>query len=281
MTDKPVAFITGASEGLGKYLALECARRRMNLVLVALPNSNLESLASFIRRNCGVQVWVFEKDLCAEESCVEIYEAVKEQGLTVNILINNAGIGGTFSFQQRSMQYYNTLLRLNVVALTTLTSLFLDDLRQSKPAFILNVSSMAGLIPLPKKSVYGGSKAYVLGFSKSLRRELKHERISVSVLCPGAMNTTWQLMVLHRMGSWLSRQSVVEPCDVARIAIRQLLRGKEVIVPGWWNRCFLVWNRIFPKWFKNRLADYAVRKAPPPSADIVPAPPALQPVAVA
>jgi short-subunit dehydrogenase len=138
---------------------------------------------------------------------------------------------------------------------------------------------MAGLIPLPGKSVYGGSKAYVVGFSKSLRRELKYDKISVSVLCPGAMNTTWQLMVLHRtIGSWLSRQSVVEPCDAARIAIQQLLRGKEVIVPGAWNRCFLVWNRIFPKWFKNHLADYVARKTPQTIEAVVPMEPMLQPI---
>src|SRR6476659_4528149 len=98
MINAPLALITGASKGLGKYLALECAQRNINLVLVALPNSKLHSLGHYISHNYGVQVWTFEKDLCAEGSCAEIYETVKAQGLTISMLINNAGMGCTYFF---------------------------------------------------------------------------------------------------------------------------------------------------------------------------------------
>jgi short-subunit dehydrogenase len=264
MKKGPVALITGASEGLGKYLALECASRGMHLVLVALPHSNLLSLARYISSTYGVQVWAFEKDLSHEENCTALYHAVKAHGISINILINNVGMGGIFFFDERGTEYYNTLIRLNAMAPMILTRLFLDDLRKSAPAFILNVSSIAGIFHPPKKSVYSGTKAFLMGFSKSLRRELKHEGISVSVLCPGAMNTSWQLMVLNRtMGSWLSRQSVLYPCEVATVAIDKMLAGKDVIVPGWWNRCFIVWSKIFPKWATEYLTQYAMRKAPP------------------
>jgi uncharacterized protein len=260
----PVVLITGASEGLGKYLALECASRGMHLVLVALPHSNLMRLAHYISSNYGVQVWAFEKDLSHEENCTALYHAVKAQGITISMLINNVGIGGVFFFDERSTEYYNTLVRLNAMAPMILTHLFLDDLRKNTPAFILNVSSMAGIFHPPKKSVYSGTKAFLMGFSKSLRRELKREGISVSVLCPGAMNTSWQLIVQNRtMNSWLSRQSVLYPCQVATIAIDKMLARKDVIIPGWWNRCFIVWSKIFPKWAKEYLTQYAMRKTPP------------------
>src|SRR6476469_6025345 len=102
MTNKQTALITGASEGLGKYVALECARRGMQLVLVALPHSGLHTLAQYLRTTFGVSVWAFEKDLCAEDSPIELYTAIKKAGLTINVLINNAGMGGIFSFGQRS-----------------------------------------------------------------------------------------------------------------------------------------------------------------------------------
>ena len=275
MKKTPVALITGASEGLGKHLALECARRHMNLVLVALPDSHLQSLARYISYNYGVHVWAFEKDLCAEASCAELYEAVKAEGITISILINNAGMGGTFFFGQRSTEYYNTLIRLNVVAATLLTRLFLDDLKAEAPSFILNVSSLAGILHPPKKGVYGGTKAFLLAFSKSLRRELKEDKISVSVLCPGSMNTTWQLMLQNRiMDSWIARQSVLYPCVVARMAIAKMLAGKGVIVPGRWNRCFLVWNSFFPNRIKDLLSAYVMRKASP----VVPGTAAIEPV---
>lgn len=261
---KHIALITGASEGLGKYLALECAHRGMHLVLVALPHSNLGSLARYISYNYGVQVWTFEKDLSHEANCTALYEAVKAQGITISILINNAGIGGVFPFEERGHEYYNTLIRLNAMAPTILTRLFFNDLRKSKPAFILNVSSMAGIFHPPKKCVYSGTKAFLVGFSKSLRRELQGDGISVSVLCPSGMHTSWQLMIQNRtMGSWLSRQSVQYPCEVAKIAMAKLLAGKDVIIPGWWNRVFIVWNAFFPKWAKEYLTQYAMRKTPP------------------
>jgi uncharacterized protein len=264
MINKPLALITGASEGLGKYLALECAQRNINLVLVALPGSKLHNLAHYITYNYGVQVWAFEKDLCAEGSCTEIYDAVKAQGLTISMLINNAGMGCTKYFDECDMTLYDQMIYLNIMTTTTLTHLFLNDLKQSNPAFLLNVGSLAGLMPTDRKSVYSSSKAYVITFSKILRSELKQHNVSVSVLCPGGMNTSWQRTVQHRIvGAWLFRNSILDPCDVARITLTQLLAGKAMIIPGWWNQFFLACNRALPKWFINHYTSKAMRNAPP------------------
>ena len=93
MCSKAYTLITGASEGFGKSLALECASRKMNLILVALPGPELYNLADFIKRNYGVVVIPFEKDLSVEENCLQLFNEIEALQVPVNMLINNAGIG--------------------------------------------------------------------------------------------------------------------------------------------------------------------------------------------
>ena len=131
-------LITGASEGFGKALAIECAGRNMNLILVALPGPELHSLTGFIKRNYHVEVIAIEKDLCKDESCMELYTRIRELDLQVNMLINNAGIGSTGLFEEGSPGLYEKQIRLNVLATTMLTRLFLKILN----ATVIPISSM-------------------------------------------------------------------------------------------------------------------------------------------
>jgi uncharacterized protein len=251
------ALITGASEGLGKFLVIECASRQMNLVLVALPGSGLPGLADYLVRRFHIGVVCIETDLSEESSCYEIYEKVKSEGISISVLINNAGIGGTFCVDEKDPGYYTKLISLNVTAPTLLCRLFLWDLKRNAPSYIMNVGSLAGIFSLPNKQVYGGTKSYLVSFSKSLRKELKKDQVSVSVLCPGGMNTSWRLTMENRMmGTWISRQSVMEPSDVAAIGIRKMLEGKQLIITGFWNRCFLFLDRVAPETIKQGLMNY-------------------------
>jgi short-subunit dehydrogenase len=257
-------LVTGASEGLGKFLALECARREHNLVLVALPGSGLQRLVAYINKHYRVKVVCMEKDLSTEKSCFELYAALREMGIHINCLINNAGIGGSFGFDEKDSHFYAQQIGVNVTAPTVLTRLLVADLRRYAPSHILNISSMAGFFALPTKHVYGATKSYLLSFSRSLHRDLKEDNISVSVVCPGGIDTRWQLMMEHRMdSSWLCRQSIMHPAAVARIAIDGMLKNKEVIVPGIWNKVFLLWSKIFPGWLMNRLTRYQMKKLKP------------------
>jgi short-subunit dehydrogenase len=258
---KKFALITGASEGLGKFLSIECAMRKMDLLLVALPGSNLESIARYIRNGYGVDVVCHETNLSEEKNCHHLYHWVKEQGISISVLINNAGMGGTFFFDERSPEYYSTLISLNVLSPTLLCRLFLEDLKKNAPSFVMNVGSLAGIFHLPQKQVYGGTKSYLLAFSKSLRKELKKDKVSVSVLCPGGMNTYWRLMMENRTtGTWVSRQSIMEPSEVAAISIRKLFEKKGIIIPGLWNRSFLFWNKLFPSQVKDCLVEYQMAR---------------------
>jgi len=203
-----------------------------------------------------------EIDLSEEKNCYELYRKIKDESISISVLINNAGIGGTFPFDEKEAGYYSKVISLNVITPTILCRLFLPDLKNNAPSFIMNVSSLAGIFNLPHKQVYGATKSYLLSFSKSLRKELRTHNISVSVLCPGGMNTYWRLTMENRMmRTWISRQSVMEPSHVAAIGINKMIDRKELIITGFWNRCFLLWNQLFPKRIKDGLMNYQMNKS--------------------
>jgi uncharacterized protein len=256
-------LITGASEGLGKALAIECATRSMNLILVALPAPALFSLANLIKGNYPVQVICIGKDLCKDESCIELYEEVTALNLPVNMLINNAGIGSTVLFEEGSPGLYEKQIRLNVLATTLLTRLFLKTLQRNSHSYILNVGSMASFFYLPKKQVYGATKSFIYFFSKSLRKELGKSNVHVSVLCPGGMNTNLALTLMNKTGNCLSRLSVMNPEEVVPVAIDGLLRGKEVIIPGKLNNFFMLLDKVLPEVIKRIITSRGMKKLNP------------------
>ena len=253
MNKKKYTLITGASEGFGKALAIECASRKMNLILVALPGPEIYYLADFIIRNYEVDVIAIEKDLSIEENCIQVFTQVKEFNLSVNMLINNAGLGSTMLFSEGNIAFYQKQIKLNILATTLLTHLFLDMLKTHGPSYILNVGSLSSYFFLPKKQVYGATKCFIYCFSKCLRSEFKKEEISISVICPGNMNTNISVTQLLKTSNWISRQSVMNPEEVAPIAINGLLDHREVIIPGRLNKIFLLLNKLLPSIIKKMI----------------------------
>lgn len=256
-------LITGASEGLGKALALECAHRKMNLILVALPGPTLYPLADLIRRNYCVDVIAIEKDLCKEHSCTALFNEVSELNLQVNILINNAGTGSTLLFEEGNIKLYERQIKLNVLATTVVARLFFETLKRNNNSYILNVGSMASFFYLPKKTVYGATKSFIYFLSKTLRKEMKRYNIHVSILCPGAMNTNLPLILMYKTGNYLSRISVMDPEKVAQVAINGLLKNKELIIPGRLNKCFMLLDKVLPAFIKRILTNSSMQKMNP------------------
>jgi uncharacterized protein len=252
--------ITGASEGFGKALALECASRKMNLVLVALPGSGLANLADFLEKNYGITVYSFEHDLSRKEECYRFYDEVKQLNIRVNMLINNAGIGGTHFFDEQESEFYYRQIELNVVAPTLLSHLFLEELKKNSPAYILNVSSLASFFYLPQKQVYGATKSYLRYFSTSLRHELRGKNIFVSTICPGGMNTNLRLTKQHLTQRGIGRWSIMYPDVVANIAVDKLLKNKPIIIPGFWNKIFILLDKILPGWMKNIIMERKMKQ---------------------
>jgi short-subunit dehydrogenase len=263
MNTNSYTLITGASDGFGKALAIECARRKMNLILVALPGPELYYLADFIERNFNVDVKAIEKDLTKENDCYDLHLQILDAGLKVNILINNAGIGNTQIFIETLPELFKQQIKLNVLATTLLTSLFIPDLKQNGPSYILNVGSLCSFFYLPQKQVYGATKSFIYFFSKSLRRELKRENISVSVVCPGGMNTNFRVSLINRNTNLLSRISILNPEQVAPIVIDKMIKGKEVIIPGIVNRFSMLLDKLLPAFAKKMFTEKLMRDLKP------------------
>ncbi len=244
-------LITGASSGIGKALAEACARRGMNLALVALPGAELSETADYLRYTYHVKVYHLGVDLTQAEACEEVLEWINQHHLPVNMLINNAGIGCTGAFETFSSEFYFKQIQLNVVALTLLTRLMFSELKKHPKAYIFNVGSLSGFFSVPFKDVYAATKAFVISFSESLRHELQDTGIHVSVLCPGGVNSNAETAKRLKHHGWFAQASALTCEQVAEEAIEKLLQKESVVIPGRWNRLLMMLDKIVPAFITN------------------------------
>ncbi len=248
MSDKQTdyALVTGASQGIGRCLAEECAKRGINLVLAALPDSRLEDVAKSLKAQYGVEVCYQEMDLTENDNPLKLHQWVQDQELNISFLFNNAGTSYFSTFDLSTLKENERVIKLNVEALTQMTNLFLPDLKKQKKSYLLNVASLAGFFPMPCKAVYAASKSYVLNFTRAIRQELKGSSVSVSVLCPGGVYTSTSTQEVIKSQGFYGRISSYTPAYVAKMAVRQLLRGRAVIASGWMNTVFRVVTSVVP-----------------------------------
>ncbi len=122
---------------------------------------------------------------------------------------------------------------------------------------------MASFFALPKKQVYGATKAYLTSFSKSLNKELKKDNISITTICPGGLNTTTRLCYQNRILSFISRESILNPEDASKIAINAMLKKKILVVPGFINKCLMVFDKLLPEFIKDIVTNREINKLPP------------------
>lgn len=242
------ALITGASMGLGKALAQECARRGMDLFLVALPDSGLPALAEELGREHGIEAEWLEGDLTETSTLERLRDRVEAGG--VDLLVNNAGIGTPGHFLDHSLEYHEATIELNALSLVRLVRLFLPDLR-SRNAAILNVASLGAFFPMPTMPIYAATKSFVLHFSLALREELGGE-VGVSVLCPNAIRTTEDVnRYIDNLGP-IARGACFTPECIARYALDGVARNKAVIVPGAINQVVAFLSQVVPRALINR-----------------------------
>ncbi|HEY0055682.1 MAG TPA: SDR family NAD(P)-dependent oxidoreductase [Pedobacter sp.] len=245
------ALITGASEGLGKSFAFELAGRNINLVLVSLPGSGLHDLAKFIRLNLNVEVTCLELDLTVTENYSNIFEALKCRGIVADILINNAGIGNWSWFEDKDNNFYKTQIDLNITSTVLLTRLFLDHIDKKCKSFILNVGSLGSRFVVPKKLVYGATKSFISYFTRCLQIEQTGSNTSVSLLSPGGINTKPELLVLNHTLTGISKATILEPEEVAKVAIDGLFKGRKEIIPGAINKILVILDNLLPASLKE------------------------------
>ncbi|MBB5396484.1 SDR family oxidoreductase [Mucilaginibacter sp. AK015] len=247
------AIVTGASEGLGKAFAIELAKRNINLVLAALPGPGLDNLAKYLVKNFEIRADVLETDLTNTDSCHQIFTYLTEHRITAHMLINNAGIGNWDWFTDKGTAFYKKQIDLNITAPVLLTRLFLDQVDVTITSYILNVGSMGGKFIVPRKQVYGASKAFISYFTKCMQLELAGTNVKMSLLSPGGINTKPELLVLNQQLKGIAKATIFEAEDIARIAIDGLFKGKQEIVPGAANKFLVALNSLLPQFIKNAI----------------------------
>ena len=225
-------LITGASSGIGLEMAKVCAEKGMNLLLISLPNEDLEAKSISISIKYKIKAEYFECNLTEISDINNLLKWVEENGFNVNFLINNAGFGGTMSFDEMGEEYINKMIDLNIKATTHVMNKFLPLLKSNSPSRILNVSSIISNLVAPYKSLYAATKTYVINISLSLAYELREQGISVSVLLPGATPTNKVVSNQIKQGAYAARATVMSANEVARIAIDKTLKGKIIITTG-------------------------------------------------
>jgi uncharacterized protein len=245
-TNAYYTLITGGSMGIGRAIACECAGRNMNLLLVSLPEPELETTAEEIRRKFEITVHTLGIDLTEKDAPEKVYNWCKINHYQINILVNNAGRAGTAIFEDSTFEYNDIRIQLNIRALVCLTYLFLKDLKALDCSYILNISSFSAFFSIPYKSVYCASKAFVYRFSRALNAELKNTSVSVTVVCPNGVKTNPDTYKRINTHGFLSRYVILSVEEVASITINGMLKDKIVVIPGLFNKILLMISKIIP-----------------------------------
>ncbi len=258
---RETALITGASAGIGRAFADVFAAHGFDLVLVARSEDKLNALAEQIHHQPHVDSLVVPVDLTTASGPQRLHDAVNAHGVTINVLVNNAGLIAHGKFNDLPLSTHTKMLQLNVLALTKLTHLFLPHMIERGNGQILNVASVAAFVPLPRIAVYAATKAYVLSFTEALAVELKGTHVTVTALCPGptdtAMMEKWS-KVTHKKAQ-LPSFWMMKPNDVAHEGYAACRRGKTIHIDGLANQIITPVLQYSPRWFVRTLSDLATR----------------------
>lgn len=263
-------LITGASTGIGFEMAQVFAQKGHDLVLVARSQDKLQTLASEVTQKYGTQVLVIPADLNEPQEVERIFSTLEEKGISISILVNNAGLGYVGYVHDISPAQNDEMVRVNVLALTHLSAAAAKHMmaannrpkleaHEQNPAIkmrqdqyiILNVASTGSFAPGPFTAVYYATKAYVLSFSEALRYELKDFGIEVKTLCPGATLTEFSRHAGKREAAMAMSSRAV-----ALAAYKGLSKSQAIIVPGFMNKILIRLPKklVSPLNFKNQRA---------------------------
>lgn len=255
----PTALVTGASAGLGTHFALALAKRGHDLILVARREDRLAQLAEMIRDRHGVAAHVIPADLAKKTAVAKLVEAVGREGLTVDLLVNNAGFGARGGFAELDHALQARMIDVNCRALVELCHAFLPQMIARRGGGILNLASTAAFQPGPWMAVYYATKAFVLSFSEALHEEVKAHGVHVSALCPGPTRT--EFAEVASMGdSDLFKRLAGPPEKVVADGLKALRANRAVAVSGTMNKVGASSIRFTPRGIARRVAG-AMQKA--------------------
>ena len=244
--DVETVLVTGASSGIGRELARCFAADGARLILVARNRAALESLATELSKAHHGPVEIIICDLVWPRAPVQLFEHLQSDGITVDVLVNNAGFGAQGRFANLSLERQLEMLQVNVAALTHLTRLFLPGMIERRRGGVLNVASTAAFQPGPSMAVYYASKAYVLSFTEALAEEVAGTGVTISALCPGPTDTNFALAAEARFSSAFKKAAMSAEA-VAQADHRAFRRSRVVAITGWRNRLLAFSVRFAPR----------------------------------
>lgn len=247
MAGRPVALVTGASMGLGAEFARLFASEGYDLVLTARSAERMATLKKEIENLHGVTAHVLVADLTDTRAPVALHDHVRQAGIEIDVLVNNAGFGMHGKFHESDLQTELDMVQVNIIALMHLTKLFVRDMVARRRGRILNVASTAAFQAGPLQAVYYASKAFVLSFSEAIGNELKGTGVTVTALCPGPTPTGFQERANVGKLKGLRLMMRVSPEDVVRAGYKGMKRGRPVVIPGGLNNVHVFLLRLAPR----------------------------------
>jgi short-subunit dehydrogenase len=257
------ALITGASSGIGAELARCFAKGGFDLVLVARSADKLRALAGELEAAYGVAVRVQPADLSQPNAAATLAAALRRRSVTVDVLVNNAGVLEQGAFRDIDASRHQALIELNVSALTAMLAQFLPPMCERGWGRVLNVASIAAFQPVPTLATYAATKAYVLSLTESLSEELKGSGVRLTALCPGITATQMvsRATAANDKLAKLPGFMIGDAAEVAAEGYRACLRGEVIKVPGVLNLAGTLAARATPKWLLRSLSGAVVRRS--------------------
>lgn len=254
LTGNRTALITGASAGIGEAFARFLARKGFHLVLVARRLDRLEALAAQLAADHGVNCIPMVADLANPKGVKSLVRDLRKQGLEIDVLINNAGMSGSYTFADAEWSELASEIQVMITSLTELAHALVPGMKTRRYGRIVNVSSIAAYAPPAASLLYTGIKSYVLSVSQSMDMELKPHGVHVTALCPGFTRTEFHDVMGTRDAAsqfpdfvWQSAAEVVEE------AYEAVMAGKPICVPGWVNRLTVAGLRPLPESLRYQL----------------------------
>jgi len=244
------ALVTGASSGIGDEIARELARRGHGVTLVARREDRLRLLADELAERHGVRTEVVAADLADAGSRAELQSAVEGLGLTVDVLVNNAGFSTMGAVATAEVEAELRLVRVDVEAVVDLCVRFVPGMVERGRGAVLNVASVGAFQPLPGQASYAAAKAFVLSYTDSLHTELAGTGVTATSLCPGPVRTGFGAAagISDHDAEGALPSFMWEPVDaVARAAVDGLDKGRRVVIPGAANHISAYAGRVTPK----------------------------------
>lgn len=243
MSTRPLALVTGASNGIGLELAHCAARDGHDLVITARRRDALDALAGDLAARHGVAVQVIADDLADPAAAARILAQI---GQPVDVLVNNAGFGAWRDVAETEPQVLDEMVEVNVAAVTRLARAVLPGMLERGSGGILNVASLAGFFPGPGAAVYYATKHYVLAFSESLGGEVAERGVTVTALCPGPVDTGFAERADLDLDA-MRGMAVMDARSCAEAGWRGFRAGKAVVVPGAGLKVMTALPRLVPR----------------------------------